>query len=104
MWPFETGFTSTPAPREGAFILHAEIWPGVIHDQTKQLLSADPSLIRDQAQVRAMCQWAEALDDANQLGKSLDQPIGLTGQKIQRCIQEEGWVLGAKGGLPASHR
>ena len=23
------------------------------------------------------------------------QPVGLTSQQIQRCIQQEGWVLGA---------
>ena|SRR5208283_5692792 len=95
VWPFETGFTATPAPPRGAFVLHAEIWPGVVADQTKQLLTADPSLIRDQAQVRALCQWAEALDDAGKLGEFFDQPLGLTAQQIQRCFQEEGWVLGA---------
>jgi hypothetical protein len=95
VWPFETGFTATPAPPKGAFVLHAEIWPGVIADQTKQLLTADSSLIRDQAQVRALCQWAEALDDAGRLGRFFDHPPGLTAQQIQRCIQQEGWVLGA---------
>ena len=94
VWPFEIGFTATPATPRGAFVLHAEIWPGVIADKTKQLLTADPSLIRDQAQVRALCQWAEALDDAGQLGRFFDQPPGLTAQQIQRCIQQEGWVLG----------
>ena len=95
VWPFETGFTATPAPQRGPFVLHAEIWPGVVADQTKQLLTADSSLIRDQAQVRALCQWAEALDDAGQLGQLFDEPLRLTAQQIQTCVQEEGWVLGA---------
>lgn len=95
VWPFETGFTATPAPQQGPFVLRAEIWPGVVSGQTKQLLTADPSLIRDQAQVRAMCQWAEALDDAGKLGQLFSQPVGLTAQQIQRCIQQEGWVFGA---------
>jgi hypothetical protein len=69
--------------------------PGVVSGQTKQLLTADPSLIRDQAQVRALCQWAESLDDAGQLGQFFDQPLWLTAQQIQSCIQQEGWVLGA---------
>jgi hypothetical protein len=95
VWPFETGFTATPAPPRGAFVLHAEIWPGVVADRTKQLLTADPSLIRDQAQVRALCQWAEALDDAGQLCRLFDRPVGLDARQIQRCVQQEGWVLGA---------
>lgn len=95
VWPFETGFTASPAPTRGAFVLHAEIWPGVVSGQTKQLLTADPSLIRDQAQVRALCQWAESLDDAGQLGQFFDRPHGLTAQQFQRCFQQEGWVLGA---------
>ena len=95
VWPFETGFTATPAPARGAFILHAEIWPGVIGDQTKKLLTADPSLIRDQAQVRALCQWAQELDDNGRLSLLFDRPSGLTAPQIQRCLREEGWVLGA---------
>ena len=95
VWPFETRFTATPSPPRGAFVLHAEIWPGVVANQTVQLLITDPSLIRDQAQVRAMCQWAEALDDGGKLGEHFDKPVGLNAQQIQRCIQQEGWVLGA---------
>lgn len=30
VWPFETGFTPDPATTEGPFVLHAEIWPGVV--------------------------------------------------------------------------
>lgn len=95
VWPFETGFTPVPVPDRGPFVLHTEIWPGVIANQTKQLLAADPSLIRDQAQVRSLCQWAEALDDAGQLGQLFEQPPGLTAQQIEMCIQQEGWVLSA---------
>ena len=95
VWPFETGFTPTPVPRRGAFVLHAEIWPGIVASQTTLLLAANPLLVRDQAQVRAMCQWAESLDAAGQLGQLFERPPGLSAQQLQRCVQEEGWVLGA---------
>jgi precorrin-8X/cobalt-precorrin-8 methylmutase len=95
VWPFETGFTATPAPSEGPAILHAEIWPGVIKDRTRRLLNTDPALIPDQAQVRAMCEWAALADTNGSLRKHFDSPAGLTPQEIQSCIEEEGWVLGA---------
>ena len=57
VWPFETGFTTTPAPPDGPCIVHAEIWPGLGPDPL------DPALtIRDQAQVRAVVRWLAGLE------------------------------------------
>ena len=95
VWPFETGFTADPSPDRGPFVLHSEIWPGVVKVRTKNLLNADKTLIQDQAQVRAMCQWAKEIDDNGQLGRRFDKPTGLTTEQIQACVQHEGWVLGA---------
>jgi len=95
VWPFETGFTQSPSPDQGPFILHAEIWPGVIAKKTQELRTTDPLLIPDQAQVRAMCEWAAELDGRDELGQLLNTPNGLSQQQIQTCIEEEGWVLGA---------
>ncbi len=33
VWPFETGFTASPSPEAGPFVLHAEIWPGVVNQR-----------------------------------------------------------------------
>jgi hypothetical protein len=52
-------------------------------------------MIRDQAQVRAMCEWAAEHDDQGTLGQFFDIPAGLNHQQTQVCIQEEGWILGA---------
>jgi hypothetical protein len=30
VWPFETGFTADAVPDSGPFVVHAEIWPGVL--------------------------------------------------------------------------
>ena len=94
VWPFETGFTSTPSPNHGPFILHAEIWPGVVKDRVTSLKSNEPELINDCAQVRAMCEWASECDQNGMLGKLFDSPKGLTPNKKRICVQEEGWILG----------
>ncbi|MGA2404743.1 MAG: cobalamin biosynthesis protein CbiG [Syntrophobacteraceae bacterium] len=58
VWPFETQFVTSPSPGQGPFILHAEIWPGVVRLNALALMAANPGLVPDQAQVRAMCEWA----------------------------------------------
>jgi hypothetical protein len=95
VWPFETQFTNAPAPAAGPFILHAEIWPGVVRQQTQTLLAANQQLIPDQAQVRAMCDWASGQDVQGTLGQYFAIPHGLTPVQIQVCTEQEGWVLGA---------
>lgn len=96
VWPFETGFTSAPVPQqESPYIVHAEIWPGVVEQIVRRLMNAEPELIRDRAQVRAMCEWAAELDETSLLGKQFDSPADLNEQHARTCIQEEGWVLGA---------
>jgi hypothetical protein len=91
VWPFETGFTPNPTPARGPFILHAEIWPGVV------TLIRDPLCpIRDQLQVRTMVRWLSCLDAQNQLGQLFDSPVGIQPAVLAQCIEEEGWILGAK--------
>jgi precorrin-8X/cobalt-precorrin-8 methylmutase len=96
VWPFETGFNESPSPEKGPFVLHAEIWPGVVRTETDQLIDADPSLIRDQAQVRAMCDWAVREDDQGTLGRFFARPVRLADREVESCIREEGWVLGSE--------
>ena len=81
VWPFETGFTPAPSPSQGPFVLHAEIWPGVVERRVQVLLvNANPGLIRDRAQVRAMCEWAAECDQAETLGQYFNMPAGLSQQ------------------------
>jgi uncharacterized OB-fold protein len=93
VWPFETGFTSNPAPAEGPFVLHAEIWPGIVNARLDQEIR-ETNAIRDQAQVRLMCRWAAELDREGQLGAQFDVPHGLTPAEIQQVVEEEAWILG----------
>ena len=59
VWPFETGFTQIPVSENDPFILHAEIWPGVV----QHLVNNGPGMIKDQAQVRAMCQQTRTIGE-----------------------------------------
>ncbi len=103
VWPFETGFTGVVAPNRRPFVLHAEIWPGVVQEQTQQLMADDPRMIKDQAQVRAMCLWADAQDTAGTLGPFFSPPANVPQADLERCVCEEGWVLGAEGGEKGHH-
>lgn len=95
VWPFETGFTTTRAPSKGPFVLYAETWPGIVRDRTESYLFADPSLIRDCAEVRALCDWAAESDAEGSLAKFFGPPRGLNEQEGKACVEEEGWILGA---------
>jgi hypothetical protein len=95
VWPFETNFTSTPTPKTGPYIVHAEIWPGVVKNAVASITENQKTAIRDKVQVQAMCQWATDLDLKNKLGQIFNTPEGLDRNQIQTCIEHEGWILGA---------
>lgn len=89
VWPFETGFTSSPSTESGPFILHAEIWPRVaerFRDET-----VEP---KDKGQVLAMVRWARECDGRGQLAALFDRPSGLSDGEMTACVDEEGWILG----------
>lgn len=96
VWPFETGFVPTPSPAAGPFVLHAEVWPVLFKKQVEMLLASDPKLILDQAQVRALCAWAERTDASGQLGAFFDRPQKMSDAVVQNCVEEEGWILGLR--------
>lgn len=90
VWPFETGFIAAPTTEQGAAIIFAEIWPGLVPGPL------DPdTAIRDQAQVRAVAQWLAGLDAAQQLGALFAAPRDLSAEALERCLREEGWILGS---------
>jgi len=89
VWPFETGFASAPFADRRPFVLHAEIWPGVID------LKASPDEVRDQSQVRQLAQHFADLDARGRFGLLFERPAGLPDSQVAECISEEGWILGA---------
>lgn len=89
VWPFETGFTAKPVPSAGPFILHAEIWPGIL-DQL------DTTGIRDQAQVRELSRLLRQWDEGGRLGELFDRPANLTDEEVRASVEEESWTLGSQ--------
>jgi len=59
-------------------------------------MAADPDLIKDEAQVRVMCQWAYDHDTAGTLGAFFETPAHLSIEQVQQCVTEEGWILGVR--------
>jgi hypothetical protein len=88
IWPLETGFTASPVPEHGPFILHAEIWPSL------GTYFVQPGEIKDQVQVRTLVRWAAEQDACGALAAYFDQPAGLTAADLHACVDEEGWILG----------
>lgn len=89
VWPFETGFTADAIPDRGPFILHAEIWPGVLEPES------DSHPIADARQVLALVDWANRLDVEDGLSAEFSPPSGLDDERLMECITEEAWTLGA---------
>ncbi|HCK83298.1 MAG TPA: cobalamin biosynthesis protein CbiG [Hyphomonadaceae bacterium] len=88
IWPFETGWRPLAgADIAGIDAVFAEIYPS--------LYAAKPGAgeIKDQAQVRGVCERFNALDEKGQLGSLFGPPRGDARREIVE--QEEGWVLGA---------
>ncbi len=85
VWPFEA---SSPGRRR-PFVLHVEIWPGLV------VLERGLHPVKDAAQVLTMVRWLAAGDAAGELNTALDGPRRLAEQHGARCLDEEGWILGA---------
>lgn len=87
IWPLETSFEFNQS--DDNLVLHVEIWPGIL---SKML---DKNLIKDQAQVRAVVNWFSDKDMSGELYNLLCKPEFLTAEEAQKCINEEGWVIGS---------
>lgn len=94
VWPFETGFVTPVGRGRCPWILHAEIWPGLVRGAAAALLQAHPTWTRDRAQVVAMCNWAKTQDEAGQLAPRFGEPDNLNEQQVLAVVNEEGWILG----------
>jgi precorrin-8X/cobalt-precorrin-8 methylmutase len=107
VWPFETCLTDSPAREGGAFVLHAEIWPGIVrvrstaggHETAARWGSArkeQPEMIKDEAQVCAVVHWLRSADRSGGLGMLLAAPTRLPPDAHHDVVAEEGWILGGK--------
>ncbi|WKZ30667.1 MAG: hypothetical protein QY318_02360 [Candidatus Dojkabacteria bacterium] len=85
IWPLETGFN---APSSDKLICHIEIWPGIFAGRFVG------EAIRDQAQVRAIIEWFDELDQSGGLVKLLSRLDRLSDDEVAICVGEEGWIIG----------
>jgi hypothetical protein len=92
VWPFETGFDPGAIPAAGPAIVFAEIWPSIV-DALALAALMKRGLIKDQGQVRLMCEWARDHDRAGTLAQYLEVP-GLEPEDGATAVAEEGWILG----------
>ncbi len=88
LWPFETGWRPlTASDLDGVETVFAEISPSLFPTSPKR------GEIKDEAQVRALAERFNALDEKSQLaplfGPAKDDP------RRETIEQEEGWSLGA---------
>jgi hypothetical protein len=87
LWPFETGWKSlTPTDLHGVDAVLAEIYPSLFASAPKA------GEIKDEVQVRSVCERFNALDEKGQLAPL----FGPAKDDARRNVveREEGWILG----------
>lgn len=90
VWPFETGWkTLGEADLDGVEVLAAEVYPSLIKPEPQ------PGEVKDQAQVRALCQHFARLDEAGKLAAAFGPAKDFPADAVLDVAHEEGWVLGA---------
>lgn len=87
IWPFETGWKPlAPSDLDGVDAMFAEIYPSLFAGKIAN------GAVKDEVQVRAVCERFNALDEKGQLGAlfgpSKDDP------RRAAVEREEGWILG----------
>lgn len=90
VWPFETGFKAlTEADLAGVDVVAAEVYPSLIKPEPL------PGEIKDQSQVRTLCQHFAKLDEAGKLAAAFGPAKDFPADAVVDVQHEEGWVLGA---------
>lgn len=89
VWPFETGFVRAVTPRRGPFIVHAEVWPGLVECDTED------ERVKDEVQVTALVTHLAGLDERGLLGALFLPEELLAPDEAEPVLREEGWILGA---------
>jgi hypothetical protein len=88
IWPFETGFKALTATElDTVDVVAAEVYPS--------LVKADPlpGEIKDQTQVRALCQHFARMDEAGKLAAAFGPAKDAAAETVLDAEREEGWIL-----------
>lgn len=90
VWPFETGWKAlTEVDLAGVEAVAAEVYPSLVKPEPL------PGEIKDQAQVRTLCQHFAKLDEAGKLAAAFGPANYFPADAVVDVEHEEGWVLGA---------
>jgi hypothetical protein len=90
VWPFETGFkTLVEADLAGVDVVAAEVYPSLVKPEPL------PGEVKDQSQVRTLCQHFARLDEAGKLAAAFGPAKDFPADAVVDVTHEEGWVLGA---------
>lgn len=96
LWPFETGLNALkPSDLEGVDWVGCEIYPSLFEKLYE--VSPLPHEVKDQTQVRLMCETLTKLDDQGDLGGLFAGPSSLSEPDRTLVESEEGWILGLTG-------
>ena len=87
IWPFETGWKPlSHADLEGLDAVFAEFYPSLFASK------AGPAAVKDEVQLRSVCERFNALDEKGQLAGFFGAAKDDRRREVVEC--EEGWVLG----------
>lgn len=86
VWPFETGFATTPSAPE---IWFAEIFPSLVPIDASVSACGGPL---DREQVESCVLEAALRDATNQMPATFAQP-SISPSEVGRVLDEEGWML-----------
>ena len=89
VWPFDLPM----AKLDEAMLADARV---VVAEVYRGLETTDPTggEIRDETQVRALCEWAGEQEAAQKIGTLFSRPAGVSDADLARISAEEGWILG----------
>lgn len=89
VWPFETGLKAlTEADLAGVDVVAAEVYPSLVKPEPL------PGEVKDQAQVRTLCQHFARLDEAGKLVAAFGPGKDTPADAVVDAEREEGWILG----------
>jgi hypothetical protein len=93
LWPFETGLKTLSADDlEYSDWVGCEIYPSLFEKIYE--FTSNENEVKDQAQVRLVCESLTKLDDQGELGILFAGPSRLTESERYIVESEEGWILG----------
>ena len=98
VWPFSDGFVvpGTSGLMAGGRLTVAEVYPRLSDDAATAGGTAFSHPIRDAAQVRTLAALLAKRAGEGRLAGWFGLPAGLSVADRDRCVAEEGWILGAE--------